>query len=201
MKLIRYLFGGFLVILGFLIFCNVWIIGETSDRVYADSRQVIGAEVALVFGTSSKLVGGDANPFFVNRMKAAVELYKSGKVEKLLLSGSRDSIYYNEAQMMEEFLIEEGVPQSSILLDDHGDRTLESIERLRDVYGYTQCVMVTQQYHAYRCIFIADKLGIQAECYQAQTPEIFEHKKAILRELFARTKAILDLYLLYPENN
>lgn len=201
MKFFRYLFGGFLLVLGFLVFCNVWIIGETSGRIYDDSRQVLGAEVALVFGTSSKLIGGADNPFFVNRMEAAVELFKSGKVEKLVLSGSRDSIYYNEAQMMEEYLMEHGIPQSSLILDDNGDRTLASVARLRDVYGYEQCVMVTQEYHAYRCLFIADKLGMNAECYQADTPEIFEHKKAILRELFARTKAVIDLYLLYPQNN
>ncbi|UXP31680.1 YdcF family protein [Reichenbachiella agarivorans] len=201
MKLIRYSVGGILLIISFLIFCNVWIIGQTTDRIYADSRQLIGAEVGLVFGTSSKLIGGDPNPFFTKRMIAAAELIKSGKVEKLILSGSRDSVYYNEPVQMQEALVALGVSKDQLILDDSGNRTLASVARLRDIYGYEQCVMITQQYHAYRCLFIADELGIQAECYQAATPEIFEHKKAILRELFARTKAVIDLYLLYPQND
>lgn len=200
MKLIKYLFFASLLVAAFLVFCNVWIIGQTGDRITEDTRELVGAEVGLVFGTSSKLVGGTPNPFFQNRLKAAVELLKSGKVEKLLLSGSKDSVYYNEPAMMKEALLELGISEQQLILDDYGDRTLESLARMRDIYGIESCVMVTQQYHAYRCLFLADHLGISAECYSAKTPEIFEHKKAILRELFARTKAVIDLYLIYPEN-
>jgi SanA protein len=201
MKLVRILLASFLLIASFLLFSNVWIIGQTSDRITSDTRELVGAEVGIVFGTSNKLIGGADNPFFYHRVSAAAQLIRSGKVEKLLLSGSRDSIYYNEAEMMKAALLDLGVSERDLILDDHGDRTFESLARMRDVYGIESCVLVTQQYHAYRCLFLADHLGISAECLSAKTPEIIEHKKAILRELFARTKAVIDIYLIYPENS
>ncbi|MCV9386109.1 SanA/YdcF family protein [Reichenbachiella ulvae] len=201
MKIIKTLLACALLTTAFVLFCNFWIIGETKDRISMDTRELVGAEIGIVFGTSNKLIGGADNPFFYNRVNTAAQLIKSGKVEKLLLSGSRDSIYYNEAEMMKAALIDLGVSQNRLILDDNGDRTLESLARMRDVYGVESCVVVTQQYHAYRCLFLADHLGISAECLAAKTPEIVEHKKAILRELFARTKAVIDILMIYPEKS
>lgn len=178
---------------------NMWIIMTTENRVYVDASDLAGADVALVFGTSDKLIGGGANPFFKNRVLAAAELLNSGKVNKLLLSGSKDSVYYDEAIKMKKALLKMGIAEKSIILDQYGNRTLLSIARLRDVYNIDRCVFVTQKYHAYRTLFIADELGVSAECYIAQTPDLYTHKKAIIRELFARTKAIIDIYVLFPE--
>ncbi|MGL1885215.1 MAG: YdcF family protein [Reichenbachiella sp.] len=178
---------------------NLWIISSTQDQIHSTSQSLMGAEVALVFGTSDRLVNGEDNPFFKNRVRAAADLLKSGKVEKLLLSGSKDSVYYDEAIKMQKAIIKLGVDKKDVILDQYGNRTLVSIARLRDIYHFDQCVLVTQKYHAYRSVFIANKLGVSAECFLADTPDIYEHKKAILRELFARTKALIDLYILYPE--
>lgn len=185
-----------IILLALIAFSNFWIIESTQDDLVEDSRELIGAEIGLVLGTSRQLQNGDANPFFVNRIKAAAELIQSGKVEKLILSGSSDEAYYDEPEDMQVALVDLGVSPSQLILDNKGDRTLESLARLRDIHGFDQCIIVTQKYHAYRSLFIANKLGIDAECFVAKSPKFQDHVKAILREVFARTKAIMDLYIL-----
>lgn len=187
--------------LSFVVICNLWIVGTTHERVIRDSGQLLGAEVGLVFGTSQHQMNGESNPFFTNRVASAKQLFKSGKVEKLVLSGSKDSIYYDEAEAMKAALIEQGIEDDVLILDKYGNRTIESLARLRDVYGYNQCILITQEYHAYRCLFIAQKLGLDAQCFVAQTPDRKEHIWALLRELLARTKAVIDLYIMPVQNS
>ncbi len=193
MKKLLWMLGAALAL--FVLFTNFWIIFDTSDRLLTNTRQILGAEVGLVLGTSKSLSNGESNPFFDKRIEAAVTLYRSGKVEKLLLSGSKDSIYYNEAIDMKEALVKKGVKASAVILDANGDRTLSSLARLRDIHGFDQCVIVTQKYHAYRALFLADHLDIEATCFIAESPDFGEHIKAILREVLARTKAVLDVYV------
>lgn len=176
--------------------CNVWIVGSSHQGIIHNSRELIGAEVGLVFGTSQHQVNGSSNPFFSHRVESAKELLNSGKVEKLVLSGSKDSIYYDEAEAMKEALIEQGIDGNVLVLDKYGNRTIESLARLKDIYGYNQCILITQEYHAYRCLFIADKLGLHAQCFVAKTPDKQDHIWALMRELLARTKAVIDLYVL-----
>ena len=185
-----------LSLLAFVAMSNFWIVFSTSDRLISNTRQLIGAEVGLVLGTSKSLSSGEANPFFDGRVEAAATLMRSGRVEKLILSGSKDSIYYNEAQDMMDALVDKGIKKSQLILDSEGDRTLYSLSRLKEVHGFDQCIIVTQKYHAYRSIFLADYLGIEATCFVAESPNFGEHAKSILREVFARTKAIIDVYLL-----
>jgi SanA protein len=183
-------------LISFVVFCNVIIVFATQDKLCHDSRELIGAEVGLVFGTSQYSVDGNSNPFFLNRLEAAKQLLESGKVEKLILSGSKDSVYYDEAKAMKVALVDAGISESKLILDNHGDRTLESIARLRDIHGYKQCILITQEYHAYRCIFIADHLQVEAQAFVAKTPNRLNHFKALSRELLARTKAVIDIYIL-----
>ncbi|SMD31878.1 SanA protein [Reichenbachiella faecimaris] len=180
----------------FIVICNVWIVGSTHQGIITDSRALIGAEVGLVFGTSQHQVNGESNPFFDHRVESAKQLLKTGKVERLILSGSKDSIYYDEAEAMKKALVNQGIESDVLVLDKYGNRTIESLERLRDVYGYNQCILITQEYHAYRCLFIAKSLGLQAQCFVAETPDKKSHIWALLRELLARTKAVIDLYIL-----
>ncbi len=179
-----------------IVFSNFWIIQHTHQSIVTDTRELLGAETGLILGTSNKLQNGEENPFFKYRMLAAAELIKSGKVEKLLLSGSSDDQYYDEPDDMKEALLALGVSSDQLILDNNGDRTLYSIARLRDIYGMNECIIVTQKYHAYRALFIAEHLGVEAKCYVADSPAFTDHLSAILREVFARTKAIIDLFIL-----
>ena len=131
----RWIFGAVIIFITAVLSCNIWIIQSTQQRVYEDVATVPHNKVALVLGTSSRLVGGKPNPFFVNRMAKAAELYKQKKVEHFILSGDNRTIYYNEPETMRDALIALGVPDSIITLDYAGIRTFDSIVRSKEIFG------------------------------------------------------------------
>jgi SanA protein len=178
---------------------NLWIVRSTQAHVYHDVQSVPSNKVALVLGTSHKLMGGAPNPFFENRIAAAVALYKEGKVTHLLLSGDNRSKYYNEPQEMRKALLKEGIPDSAITLDYAGLRTLDSIVRSKEIFGQTKITIITQPFHCYRALFISQYYNIDAVAIVASEPASHSAVKVYLREYLARAKAVLDLYVLKTE--
>ena len=180
----------------FVIACNIWVIASTKDKVFSDSNKLPVNSVALVLGTSNKLTNGSPNPFFLNRIKMAAELYKEGKVTHFILSGDNRTIYYNEPMEMKKALLKEGVPDSVITLDYAGLRTLDSIIRSKEVFGQDKITIITQTFHCYRALFISRFYNIDAVAIQADEPAQDSVLPVYIREYFARTKAVLDLYIL-----
>lgn len=195
-KFARWALWGALGVFLLIVLCNIWVVSSTQTRVYDDIAEVPHNKVALVLGTSSRLVSGAPNPFFVNRMARAAELYKQDKVEHFILSGDNRTIYYNEPETMRGALIALGVPDSVITLDFAGLRTFDSIVRSREIFGQDSITIITQPFHSYRAIFISDRVNVNAVAIVAEEPDAEKAFQVYIREYFARTKAVLDLYLL-----
>ncbi len=179
-----------------LLASNIWVVKSTEDDVFTDSNDVTGATVALVLGTSNKLTNGLPNPFFNNRIATAATLYKEGKVTHFILSGDNRTIYYNEPFEMRKALLKWGVPDSVITLDYAGLRTLDSIVRCKEIFGQDRIIIITQPFHCYRALFISRYYNMDAVAIIAQEPIEEAAVMVYIREYFARTKAILDLYIL-----
>lgn len=184
-----------------LVFCvllasNIWVVKSTEEDVFTNFNDVPGATVALVLGTSNKLTNGLPNPFFNNRIATAATLYKEGKVTHFILSGDNRTIYYNEPSEMRKALLKWGVPDSVITLDYAGLRTLDSIVRCKEIFGQDKIIIITQPFHSYRALFISHYYNMDAVAIIAQEPIEEAAFKVYFREYFARTKAILDLYIL-----
>ena len=173
---------------------NRWVINSTDSALYKDSSLLPDNEVGLVLGCSPFASGGSPNPQFHGRMKAAAELYRLGKVKRLILSGANPDQRYNEPKKMREALLELGVPSEAMVLDAAGDSTYESVTRARTVYGLAEVTLVTQKYHSYRALFLARKTGLRAVAYQAPIEGVkgpgFRHPP---REVFARVAAVFDI--------
>lgn len=195
----RILIGLCCLFLVFLIVCNVWIVKSTESHVYEDLHELPAHRVALVLGTSHKLAGGKANPFFEKRMETAAELYRLGKIDHFILSGDNRSRFYNEPVAMRKALMKLGVPESAITLDYAGLRTLDSVVRSQKIFGQDRITIITQPFHSYRALFISQYYGIDAVAMVAEEPDFEYSFKVRLREYFARTKAVLDLYVLKTE--
>lgn len=195
--LIRSVSTAVLVFILLVLLSNIWIVYSTNNRVFADAGELPGHRVALVLGTSNKTVSGKVNPYFARRMETAAQLYKQGKVDHLIVSGdNRSSKYYNEPHQMRKALINLGVPSSAITLDYAGLRTLDSVVRCKEVFGQDKITIITQPFHSYRAIFISQYYGIDAVAMVAREPNVSYSFNVRLREYFARTKAVLDLYVL-----
>lgn len=176
--------------------CNLWVVRSTQSRVFFDISQIPYNKVALVLGTSSRLVGGSPNPFFVNRMSRAAEIFQLKKVEHFILSGDNSTKYYNEPETMRGALMSLGVPDSVITLDLSGLRTFDSIVRSKEIFGQDSLTIITQPFHAYRALFISDCMNMHAVAVVATDIESEKGSLVYFREYFARTKAVMDVYLL-----
>ena len=196
MRIIKLFFWLVSLAFCFLLLTNVWIMWDTAEKIHTDIGKVPPADVGLVLGTSKRSVGGGANSFFTTRMEAAASLYHAGKVKHLILSGDNETRYYNEPVDMRNALLELGVPKQDMTLDFAGFRTLDSVVRCKEVFGQNKIVIITQQFHAYRAIFISNFYNMDAVTYAAGDAERSGMASVVSREWLARPKAIIDLYLL-----
>jgi len=178
-----------------LIAGNIWVVESTEKDVYTDLTKLPNHRVALVLGTSHRISNGTPNPFFEKRMDTAAELYKLGKIDQFILSGDNSTKFYNEPLEMRKALIKRGVPASVITLDYAGLRTLDSVVRSKEIFGQDKITIITQPFHSYRALFISHFYGIDAVAMVAGEPDYDYSIKVRVREYFARTKAILDLYV------
>lgn len=185
------LLAALLVLLG-----NMWVVNNSEAYVYSNWAQLPDNEVGLVLGTSPYTQGGESNPHFKGRIAAAVELYQLGKVRHLLVSGANPDASYNEPRKMWQALTAAGVPAAAISMDFAGLRTFDSLARAQQVFGLDRVTVITQEYHAYRAVFIGKKLGMQPVAYAAPGDESGPAFQPFAREVFARVQAILDIFLL-----
>lgn len=179
-----------------LLLTNMQIVLSTKDHLYVPGEQPTTYPIAIVLGTSNKTSDGEANQFFENRIKTAVDLYKDGKIEHIIVSGDNRSKYYNEPALMQKALMNAGVPSDVITLDYAGLRTLDSIVRGKEIFGQNKMTIITQRFHGYRALFIGQYYGVEAMVIAAPDPDDRLFLTVKLREYFARTKAWLDLYIL-----
>jgi len=181
---------------GLIALINNWVINNSESYVYSSWTLLPDNDVGLVLGTSPLTRGGGPNPQFYGRIQAAVELYRNGKIKHIIVSGANPDSTYNEPRQMRRDLIKAGVPKEAITMDFAGFRTLDSVARARAVFGLDNITIITQAYHAYRAVFIAKKLHIGVAAYAVPGEDISVYTRTYWREVFARVKAVLDLYVL-----
>lgn len=169
---------------------------KSDEAVFSKIDEVPPAKVAVLLGTSRYLSNGKQNLYFKYRMDAATELFRKGKVEYILVSGDNSERSYNEPRAMRQALIERGIPPERIVLDFAGFRTLDSMVRAREVFGQQNFIVVSQEFHNERAVFIARAKGIDAVGFNARDVEVSAGLRTRLREVFARGKMLLDLYVL-----
>lgn len=175
---------------------NLWIETRAQGRVFSNVEEVPVNTIGLVLGTSHKLKSGSENPFFAGRIAAAAELFRAGKVRHLLLSGDNRTASNDEPTDMRRALAEHGVPESATTLDYAGFRTLDSVARAEAVFGVKMLTIVTDDFHAPRAVLLARHFGIEAQAFCSKPVPGRWSKKTRIREIGARCKALLDLYIL-----
>ena len=185
-----------LIVLGILLtfWANHTIEYVTDDYVTSSINKLPKEKVGLVLGTSKSLKNGNKNPYFFYRIEAAEELFKSGKIDYIIVSGDNSSQYYNEPEDMQTELIARGIPKTKIFLDFAGLRTLDSVVRAKEIFGQNSYLIISQRFHNERAVFLAQKKGIEAYGYNAKDVNKKAGFKTSLREYFARVKVFWDLF-------
>ncbi len=184
---------GSLVVLLILLLAQQRVMTASKGKIYRSLADVPEQTVGLVFGTAAQLREGVANPYFITRIEAAVALFKSGKVQHLIVSGDNGQKDYNEPADMRNALIEAGIPAMAITLDYAGFRTLDSVVRCREVFQQNKVTLITQEFHAHRALYLASSFDLDAIAFIAIDPSWHDQSTVGLREYLARAKAWLDV--------
>ena len=166
------------------------------SRIFHTTEQIPHNEVALVLGTSRTTRKGNPNLHFTQRIKAAVELYRSGKVQHLLVSGDNHNASYDEPTDMMNALVAVGIPTNAITRDYAGFRTLDSVVRANTVFGLKKFTIVTEEFHCPRALWIARQRGLNAVAFAAPDLSARWSLRVKARESLARVLCGLDLYVL-----
>lgn len=180
----------------FVTYTNATINHNPKSFIFDDVDKIGEHKVGLVLGTSEKTIRGGANPFFVNRIEAATKLYQTGKIKKILVSGDNAEVSYNEPKAMQIALLDKDIPKEDIVLDYAGFRTLDSVIRARDVFGQNDLIIISQEFHIKRAVYIARTLGIDAQGFVADGVSMKFNVRTQVREILARTQAWMDVHIL-----
>ena len=171
----------------------VYAINEDKETLMSseiDNLKDFDADCILVLGAGIK-DDETPTPMLKDRLDTGIMLYESGAAEKVLLTGDNGSVGHNEIHVMLNYLIDAGVPEEDIFCDHAGFSTYDSMYRARDVFCVSKAIVVTQEYHEYRALYIGQKLGLEVkgvssdqERYAGQFYRDFREMLAIAKDFF-----------------
>lgn len=173
---------------------EAWTYALADGLCHKQAQACPADSVGLVLGCSKYLSNGYRNYYYLGRMKAAAELWKSGRARCIIVSGDNSRSDYNEPGDMKESLIRLGVPADKIVCDYAGLCTYDSVMRANRIFGAEKLTIVSQPGHVRRAVAIARHLGIEAEGLDAPMPPISRASsvRAIVRERGARLAMVYD---------
>ena len=181
----------------FIVSINGWVLWRGNRYIIATTENIPPGSVGVVFGTSPRSGKGHAaNPFFEGRMNTAAALYQSGAVYHLVLSGDNHHADYNEPYAMRDALHLRGIPPSALTLDYAGFRTLDTVTRAHRVFEIQHPILITDDFHMARALFLAEAEGIAASGVISSSVPWRRSYKTRIREWGSRVRAWLDIYIL-----
>ncbi|RKW23848.1 hypothetical protein D8B46_02570 [Candidatus Gracilibacteria bacterium] len=169
---------------------NYYVLSFSKENYFSSVDGLGNKEVGLVFGASVR--GGKPSLILQDRLDVAAEAYKSGKINKIIVSGDNSSVDYNEPFIMKKYLINHGVKKEDIYEDFAGFDTYDSLYRAKDIFKADELVLFTQNFHLRRALYIADKLGIKAYGVQTDLRNYAGVRYNYYREILARVKAFFE---------
>ena len=157
------------------------------------------SRVAIVYG-AGLYRDGTPTPVLRDRVATAAELYFTGRVTKILMSGDNRFEYYNEPGAMKAYAMELGVPDDAIVLDYAGRRTYDTCFRAKAIFGLDEAILVTQRFHLPRAIFTCNNLGLRVSGVEADR-RVYQRRSLVswsVRETFATFVAVWEVYVSHP---
>ncbi|MCA9380173.1 YdcF family protein [Candidatus Dojkabacteria bacterium] len=190
---------GLLILPLFLI--NFFIRKEFQELIYPETefQNISETRVGLVFGAGLDRSAENPSIILKDRLDTAVILYQSGKVQKLIVSGDNRFVNYDEPTVMYEYLIKEGVSEFDIERDYAGRNTYDTCFRAKEIFGISEAVLITQEFHLPRALFTCQNLGIQAQGASADRNMYVKRYYNNFRETFAMISTFFKLYIFPPE--
>lgn len=167
---------------------NVHVKASTEGKILAPDEAIsVNADCILILGAGVR-EGGKATPMLEDRLAQGIELYNEGSSDRLLMSGDHGRKGYDEVNVMKQFAMDMGIASEHIFMDHAGFSTYESLYRAGEIFKAGKIVIVTQEYHLYRALYIAGKLGLEAYGVPSDPRRYAGQGLRDLREVAARVK-------------
>lgn len=194
-KILKIIFFGFAFSLFIIYTSNNIITKNATKKLYVSADEIPKKKIGLLLGTVKYLANGQVNLYYKFRVDATVKLFKKNKIEFVIISGDNGSVKYDEPTAFKEDLIKLGVPEDKIFLDYAGFRTLDSVVRLKEIFGQNDVIIISQKFHNERAIYLAEHFNIKAIGFNARSIHGKLGLKVQIREYLARVKMFLDILI------
>ncbi|MFJ3924143.1 vancomycin high temperature exclusion protein [Streptomyces sp. NPDC090022] len=168
---------------------SAWTHAEAADRLRTTATAP-ATEVAVVFGAG--LWNGRPTPYLARRLDAAAELYRTGKVKVVLVTGDNSRDDYDEPGSMRGYLREHGVPDERIVSDHAGFDTWDSCVRAKEIFGVERAVLISQGFHIRRAVALCRAAGLEVHGVGVDDEHDATWYYGGAREVLAAGKAALD---------
>lgn len=189
-NILKVILGIIIVLIAFVVTVNLVVVNATKSQIVtAESLENADYDCILVLGAG---VRTDGSPSYMleDRIKTSITLSSVNAAPVLLMSGDHSRVDYDEVNCMKDYAVHAGISSDKIFLDHAGFSTYDSIYRARDVFGAKKIVIVTQEYHLYRALYIAKSLGVEAVGVSADLRTYRGQSIHDAREMLARTKDV-----------
>jgi SanA protein len=194
MKLIKYFSIVCLAIFGMVLIVNLRVNWKSNKYIFDNVQQVPECYTAIVLGAFVYKSGNPSN-ILQDRLDVAIELYKNKKVKRFLLSGDHGQVGYDEVNNMMKYLLDNGVDTVDIFLDHAGFDTYNSMVRAKEIFQVKDAVIVTQEFHLPRAVYIARSKGLNAYGIKADKRNYASINRLKFREIIANMKAFYELLI------
>ncbi len=187
-KIIMYITIILIIIILIVIGINFYVKSSTKKQIIKNNDYSNLQDVDCIIVLGAGIWGDKPSPMLEDRLLEAISLYENNVSSKIIMSGDHGKEDYDEVNIMKNFAIEKGVSSEDIFMDHAGFSSYESIYRAKEVFEAKKVVIVTQEYHLYRALYIANQLGLEAYGVASDPREYAGQTMRELREIFARDK-------------
>lgn len=177
---------------------SAYVCASVEDRIVsADNVADLDADAILVLG-ARVWENGEPSAILKDRLNMGISLYETGASNRLLMSGDHGTEDYDEVNAMKSYAVEAGVSSDDVFMDHAGFSTYESLYRARDIFAVKTVVIVTQRYHLYRALYIAERMGLRAFGVSCDRRDSEGIRLPDIRETLARCKDFFYTIFLPP---
>ena len=167
---------------------NFYVRISTEKQIIKENDYTQLSDVDCIIVLGAGVWGDKPSHMLEDRLLEGIKLYQNNVSNKIIMSGDHGREEYDEVNIMKKYAIENGVPSENIFMDHAGFSTYESIYRAKDIFEAKKVVIVTQKYHLYRALYIANKLGLEAYGVGADPRQYIGATYREIREILARDK-------------
>lgn len=187
-KILMFIIIFIIVIILLILGINFFVVFSTKNNIITEESAKDLKDIDCILILGAGVWGDKPSPMLEDRLVQGISLYNNGVAPKIIVSGDHGTEEYDEVNIMKQFAIDKGVPSEDIFMDHAGFSSYDSIYRAKEIFGAKKILIVTQKYHLYRALYIADKLEIEAYGVGSDPRKYSGQALREIREIFARDK-------------